>query len=475
MSTEARTYDELPYDDAAYFHTHPSNLAVVATFCGMEPAPVETCRVLELGCAGGFNLLAMSHSLPAARFVGVDYSPRQIERGREMIAALGCTNVELHTGDVAALDPALGEFDYIIAHGVYSWMPPTASDALLAACRRHLVPNGIAYISYNTFPGWHSRLPLRDLLRFHADPALPPLERTRQARAALERIIACMPDAESPAARSLRAEAEAIRNDPHAYVFHEYLEADNRPLLFEEFARRAASHGLQFLAEARFSTNSFVQREPIRSALAAAGEDLLRREQQHDFLRNRQFRQSLLCRAEVRPTWLPTVAGVGRLFVRAKVSVLSEGEFHIEEAGTLTTSDPVLRAILAALGAAWPRMTRVRDLAAKVELPEVVIVDGYIEGLWHLFAFDPPFAVDVEDRPQACPLARFEAERGGSVTNRLHRPVTLTPRERDVLLRLDGRTAAVAYASGSDELDHILARFAEQALLAPRSHYPPPV
>src|SRR5207237_41801 len=112
---ESCSYDELPYEDAAYYHTHPSNLAVVATLCGLQPPPVEGCRVLELGCGSGFNLLAMAHSLPQARFVGVDLSTRQIAQGRALAATLQVDRIELHALDVADIDASLGPFDYIIA------------------------------------------------------------------------------------------------------------------------------------------------------------------------------------------------------------------------------------------------------------------------------------------------------------------------------------------------------------------------
>lgn len=443
----AASYDDLPYDDAAYFHTHPSTLSVAAVLRGFDPAPVETCRVLDLGCAAGFNLIAMSQSLPNARLVGIDYSLKQIDRGRRMLAEIGCKNVELHAADIASLDAALGEFDYIIAHGVYSWLPEPVADALLAACRRHLAPNGLAYISYNTLLGWHSRLPLRDLLRFHADPNLPLLERTRRARAAVQQILEAMPDPDSPAAKSLRAEFDAVRDDPDSYLFHEYLEADNRPVLFEQFAARAAGHGLRFLAEARFATNSFVQREPLRSALDAAGEDLVRREQQHDFLRNRHFRQSILCCTETENSGSPTIASLGNLWLRAKVE-------------NVATSDAVLTSIIGVLRESWPRMIRIDELAARTGHPPPLlaprILDGFLGGLWLLFAYSPPFETEPRAHPVACPVARFEARRGCSVTNRLHRPVELTEDERQTLLQTDGSIAVSA---------EMLKRLAEEALL----------
>ncbi len=96
MSDEPQTsYDEVPYASHAFPQTHPNTMATVATLFGMTPAPVTNCRVLELGCAAGFNIIPMAAALPDSRFVGVDLSSRQVAEGQEAIKALGLTNVEL--------------------------------------------------------------------------------------------------------------------------------------------------------------------------------------------------------------------------------------------------------------------------------------------------------------------------------------------------------------------------------------------
>ncbi len=168
LSSTPNAYDLTPYIDLSYVSTHPDRLATMARLLGRQPAPVENCRVLEVGCAAGGNLLPMAYQLPGAEFVGIDYSAGQIEDGTQRIAALGLSNMQLICADLADLvnpaesgaedgrDEALGSFDYIIAHGVYSWTPLPVRDALLALCRRVLRPHGVAYISYNTYPGWHT-------------------------------------------------------------------------------------------------------------------------------------------------------------------------------------------------------------------------------------------------------------------------------------------------------------------------------
>src|SRR5689334_6074593 len=104
---DANPYDVTPYIDLSYKATHPDRLATMARLLGRMPAPVEQCRLLEIGCAAGGNLLPMAYSLPDAEFVGIDYSTRQIEDGRTRIAELGLDNVKLICADLGALDVAL--------------------------------------------------------------------------------------------------------------------------------------------------------------------------------------------------------------------------------------------------------------------------------------------------------------------------------------------------------------------------------
>lgn len=153
VTTLARSYDETPYPGRAYAHPHPDYMAVLATLLGLNPPPVACCRVLEIGCASGANLIPMALSLPGASFIGIDISPRQIAEGQRTIDALGLTNITLLVRDLQEVGDELGQFDYIIAHGVYSWAPAPVRDRLMALTKRCLAPNGIAYISYNTYPG----------------------------------------------------------------------------------------------------------------------------------------------------------------------------------------------------------------------------------------------------------------------------------------------------------------------------------
>src|SRR3954454_14195896 len=166
---QANSYDELPYLAPPVAEPPPARLAPMAPLHGRSPPDPRRCRVLELGCANGANLFPLAVAMPDAQFVGIDLSPRQIANGRATLATLGIGNVTFRAMSLLDIGDDFGRFDYIICHGVFSWVPAEARDKILAIFAANLAPDGIAYLSYNTYPGWHLRGMVRDMLRYHAD------------------------------------------------------------------------------------------------------------------------------------------------------------------------------------------------------------------------------------------------------------------------------------------------------------------
>src|SRR5579875_1534709 len=148
----------------------------MAALHGLSPAPIESCRVLEIGCSEGGNLIPMAYALPGATFTGFDLAAQPIARGQERIRHLGLQNIRLFQADLTSVASApdqggLGEFDYILAHGLYSWMQAPVRDRLLGLCAEHLAPQGIAFISYNALPGAPLRRIMRDAIQLRPEPA----------------------------------------------------------------------------------------------------------------------------------------------------------------------------------------------------------------------------------------------------------------------------------------------------------------
>ncbi|MGH9351306.1 MAG: methyltransferase domain-containing protein, partial [Terriglobia bacterium] len=186
------SYDEVLYPGFSFVQSHPDRLATQATMFGMTPAALESCRILELGCGDGANIIPVAFGLPHSRCLGIDLAARPIAIGQGVIDALGLKNIALRQMDMMDAGKDLGEFDYIIAHGIYSWTPPAVQDKLLAICSENLAPDGVAYVSYNAYPGGHIRQMMRRMMLYHTRNISDPMERVRNGLGFLQGLIASL-------------------------------------------------------------------------------------------------------------------------------------------------------------------------------------------------------------------------------------------------------------------------------------------
>lgn len=467
MATDqASSYDEIPYSDYCFPYTHADYLAIVGKIFGVGTPPVDGCRVLELGCAAAGNLVPMALEIPGACFVGVDLSRRQIEAGQELVRQLGLSNVDLRAMSLTAVDATFGKFDYIICHGVYSWVPEAVRDKILEICSANLAPGGIAYVSYNTYPGWHARGMVREMLAFHVRHVNSALERVQKAREFLEEMVPVLVDTSSAYARILRTEGEFLRGVANSYLYHEHLEETNHPMYFSEFIGRAAAHGLRFVAEARTPGLIGLLSPESRELLDRWSDDEVSREQYADFLCNRTFRRTLLCHADAVPVQNSSADLLDSLWLSSALQSVVPNpdvgsdavvEFRNPDgAGSLSTGSPLLKAALVVLRDAGPKglpfnrlWERVRSRldengTARSEQNDErrslreALLRCFLSNFVDLHAQAPAFTTEVRELPAASHLARIQAEESGRVTNLRRRTVELGEFERLVLRSLDG-------------------------------------
>jgi methyltransferase-like protein/2-polyprenyl-3-methyl-5-hydroxy-6-metoxy-1,4-benzoquinol methylase len=497
-TTQPTSYDAVPYESHPFAQTHPDRLATVATLLGLAPPPVARCRVLELGCAAGGNLLPMAQTLPESTFVGIDLSARQIADGQRVIDALGLPNVTLKHLSILDVTRELGRFDYIICHGVYSWVPPAVQDKILEICDENLAPNGVAYVSYNTYPGWHMRGMIRDMMSYHARQFAEPHLRVQQARNLLDFLAKSVVQENSPYSLLLQSELALVRQSRDSYLFHEHLEECNDPIYFYQFAERAAAKGLQYLGESDLRVMVPGNYPPeVANVLKMLSADLIHLEQYMDFLRNRMFRQTLLCHRHLVPNYtvsperLPAfhVASPARPMAAQPDIQSTEGEqFQGPDGATLTVRQPLAKAAMLCLAEAWPRaipfdtlrtMARVRlnlapETDAATRARETLILGQCLltaytsvsARLVELHVQAPPLVVEISERPDASPLARLQAAAGPHVTNLRHELVILEEFPRQVLRHLDGR-------HDRDALNEILVGLAAEGVLQLTRHGQP--
>lgn len=488
------SYDQVPYQSLPIPQTHPARLGAVARLFGVAPALPSRSRVLELGCAAGGNLLPMALAMPEARFVGIDLSRVQIEQGRELARRLGVGNLELIHLDLMQADASLGQFDYVIAHGLYSWVPGEVQDRVLALCRDVLAPEGLAYVSYNAMPGWHTRRVIRDLMRFHALQFKDPSERAAHARAILDFV-----SRESVVPNPLlRTEVELLLQQPDSYLLHEHLESDNAALYFHEFAARAGAAGLQYLAEAELGSMLSDGFSPeVKAVLDALTADPLRREQYMDFLRNRMFRQTLLVHADRPVRRAIDAAAVEGLWVGGPVHELPEAEagaapgsrtFSGSSGVNVTTASAFTQAALQVIGERFPAQVGFEELASEAArrarpygtwvpgpadrtVLALDLVHCHAAGILELTSEPFVAAPLAAGAPRASELSRLQAGRNEPVSTMRHESVQLAPEFNRLLVLLDGSNDRDAilrnapFLSGREQLDQALQIIAVSALL----------
>jgi SAM-dependent methyltransferase len=516
-SASGDAYDRLAYPGYAYPATHPARLETVARLFGLRPTPAARSRVLELGCGDGGNLLSLAQALPGASFVGVDAAASAVERGNELARAAGLHNVELRCIDIEAL-PESGEldgpFDYILSHGVYSWIPPRVRVALLASVRRHLESMGVAYVSYNAYPGSYLRDMARDILGYHVRDIDDPERKLAAAQELMQTIVAI--EEPSPYAQVLRQHMERMLRYSSALLFHDDLAEISTPFYFHEFMEHAAHHRLAFLSEADlFESQMRDVPDSAGRLVADLPEDVVVREQYLDFFKNRMFRQTLLCHeqapvsraldeGEIERFWISSTARSqggepdleekeGRSSgetapVRRDAAPGAEPDaetFATPEGFSMTTTEPLVIAAMHTLADAWPQsvdfptLLATASVAAGPEAPRElvaarlcsVLLQAYLGRIVALQGCPPPVS-HAGERPAASPLARTQCTAGlPAVSSLLHGNVRLEDDlESKLLPLLDGThelsELARALTAPAEDVASALARLASVGLLA---------
>ena len=461
MSADAirERYDAVPYRHGAVPDSHPARIGAIARLLGISAAPPDRCRVLELGCGEGMNLLPLAERFPKSEFVGVDFSAKQIAVAEAARAACGIGNARFVCADLRTWKPESGTFDYIIAHGVYSWVPAEVRDRLLELCTEALSANGVAYVSYNTLPGWGLPAGVRKVLLSEIGAFASPDAQMARATQVLDSLSECVKDQPGSYAANLRDTLADMRAKPPGLLFHDELAAVNEPCTFTEFTGHAARHGLHYVAEAHYATmQSAHLPAPMHAALAPLQADFARTQQFLDVLFQRWLRNSLLSRAPVardRAIRAGVIADCAlglRMTVDAGGINLTPGhpmQFTGIHGLVLEAHEPVEKAVLTVLASSFPERlpfpavcAMANQSLAEWSLPHAGDFSALHEFLHRLFALD---ALDVmlcgegewlklNAKPSLSALMRHQAGHDLPLTNRWHEPVALTPEGKRALL-----------------------------------------
>ena len=469
------SYDEFPYESATTRNTDPAHIAAVAHLFGLSATPVAACRVLELGCGTGASLIAFAARHPGARCIGVDLSATAIADGAACVAALGLDNVSLIEASIDDAGIPDGDFDFIIANGVYTWIDPAIRDRLFAICDDRLSPSGIAMFGYHTLPGWHFSGAARDILRTLTHGSATRSDRILAARDAADFLAGAAQAGDDFYGAALRRTAELIADKNDSHFFHEYLGDDNHPVYFRDFMAAAARHGLAYVWDGDPDTGLVDNFPPeVAAEILRRGGDLVMVEQWIDVLRNRRWRNSLLCRNDLMLRRDLAPERLAGCYIAGRLEAVAEGPAGLrlrDSRGTeLTVANPASIAALRALAGRFPAAIRFEELAGGASGGAALageLLRIYFAGALTITREPVPVVAAPSERPTAAPFARWQARHRPYATNQHHSTVALEPREKALLPRLDGTSGVAALAGSEDaaETEAALAGIAAKGLL----------
>lgn len=469
-STKTYSYDEVPYPNNPFLQSHPDRLATIARLFGMEPKPIDDCRVLELGSGRGGNLIPMAEQMPHSQFVGVELSRVQQQEATEFAKRAQLSNIEFKHMNILDFGADAGEFDYILSHGVFSWVPTAVQEHILEICHTNLAPQGVAYVSYNTYPGWNMRGMIRDIMCYHASAGRfgSPQARVLQGRGLLDFLSQNTPD-NNAFGMLLKSEVELIRCCEDGYLYHEHFEEVNDPIYFHEFNTRLQKHQLQYMGESD-AASMYAGHLPgqVVATLQRIATDLIQMEQYMDFVKNRTFRQTLMCHANVKldralkPGILNKFHVASPLAPEGDASTIRTNQqvkFQCRTDGRNGISSmPLVKAAMFALADVWPASLSFPDLVTKAsrmsssetvmsseqrgQMKEVlgrVILEWYLGGILDLHTQPACFAIEPTATPHASRVTQLQAETGSIVTTLAHDRCGLSDLGRYIVRELDGR------------------------------------
>ena len=461
------SYEAISYPSRFFLQTHPDRLATIATFSGMTPPPVERCRVLELGCGNGSNLFFLAFNLPDAEFVGIDLAANHIAYAEDAARELNLSNTTFHQLDIMEMTvDDFGKFDYIIAHGLYSWVPPVVREKVLSLCREMLAPQGVGYISYNAYPGSHIRDLGRGVMRFQARKFSDPMEKIQNAVAFLNFVNENTSDTKiyKP---MLQSEVERHYRHEAADIFHDDLAENYQAFYFCEFAAHLAGSGLQFLSEAEIHARSTQTFSTDAREFLDTIDDVIEREQYLDFLRGRAFRQTLFCHGEVALNHQLEPSILDKFYLASDIRPQSENleftsskiEKFIGNKGLgIEINHPLTKAALLYLGRIWGQSVEFSELLQKAK--QMLEAESFADKDWEaqfktaraiffqicfntdlidLSLYRPKAFTQRSEKPRVNALARRQLVDAGNVATLLNKDIKIEDEvSRHLLELLDG-------------------------------------
>jgi len=296
------TYNELLYKSNPFNYTIPALLEAYGRLYGLTPKDSRKARVLELGSSFGGNIITQALYNPESEFIGVDLTAEQVKEGNEVIEKIGLKNIKLLEKNILEINEDFGKFDYIIVHGVFSWVPDIVKEKIVKICNENLTEEGIAYISYNTYPGWKEPDKVREMM-IYANKYFPDFslgDKTQRGKAFISIVADQMKSYTDIAEKKgdFIKQIEEILKMQDYYVGHEYLEVFNNPMYLHEFVDLMRKENLEYVSDValRLSIASIYNQSTVEKLQQLSQGDHVIKEQCLDYILDTKFRRSLICK-----------------------------------------------------------------------------------------------------------------------------------------------------------------------------------
>jgi hypothetical protein len=437
------------YKTYARKETHPGRIGALGRLYGLDAAPASSCKLLEVACGNGLNIIPLALQYPDSFFVGIDSNQELIEQGMVIIKELELTNIVLECVSIESYHPTISAYDYVVCHGLYSWVDSQSQEAILQRGVTALKEHGVFYVSYNTLPGWRQRGVVRDILLYGASLNGHVNGETPYERAvAFANIIEQCEEGVSPYVKEALGK---LSEASPSYVIQEFLGQNNEPILFSTFMQAATNHGLQYLSECRvvmMSTDDLG--DGLKELLRRCGEDRIAQEQIIDIARNRTFRETLLCHESASLTEGLPISAFKELYFISKYVPMTSPEIDkgdLREGGpfkerflgkeiVLPTGEctALLRVIdvLGVFGVSYQELEETAITALGCSAEQVL---QSAVTLWRSGFIDLLCEPLVTQRGQESlrKLMKRQLENGDKVTSPLHESYAIEGRERSVL------------------------------------------
>jgi SAM-dependent methyltransferase len=459
---------DIGYTFGYYGELNPLRVAIPLLNVGLAVPPVATACELGFGQGISVNLHAAASDVC---WYGTDFNPTHAAFAQSLAVASG-SGAQLFDQSFVEFCARtdLPDFDYIGVHGIWSWVSDENRRVIVDFIRRKLKVGGILYISYNTQPGFAAMVPLRHLLREHAEVMEAPgrgiVARIDAALDFADKLMAVNPGF-AQANPAMSARLKSIRDNNRQYVAHEYFNRDWRAMLFAELAESLAPAKLTYACSANYldhidALNLTTDQHRFLAEIA----DPMFRLSVRDFIVNQQFRREYWIKGARRLSPLEQTEALRALRVMVLAGPRSDLNFTATGAlGQRELNREVYERILDALGEYTPRSIGEIEEALRggdMRLPGICEAIMVLAGKGDIaLVQDEESQAQARERTDKLNLRMFDKARSNGELTFLASPVTgggiAVPRFQQLFL--------LARAQGRKRPEE-LAQFAQDLLAA---------